>query len=120
MVIIEPTEEGYETGRTERADAINFAIWAVLAGSCFYLGRFIPSGKCVEEVGRHIDECFGDGESTWSTKFGQAAYSLVRNIPASTRSTTVIDEMEHHIIDDDDDYDDDDDDYSDSEVINYE
>lgn len=109
-----------EAGRDERADSINAAVWAILAGSCYYLGKFIPSGECVKEIGPAISNCLPRGESTWRTKVGSAGWSIIRGIPASSQPIAVVDEVEYSDGDHDDYDDDDDDTHPDDEVIHYE
>ena len=114
-LIIEAERRG-----TERSDAINSAVWTVLAGVSFYIGRFVPSGKCVEEVGIAIDAGIPDAESTWATKLGRAAWSIIYNIQSSTPAIGEANEVEYDDYDDDVLDDDEHTDYSAGEVVSYE
>lgn len=104
---------------TNRALSIAAASWAVVAGCCFYLGRFTPGHEGFEEVGRSIDGKLNGGDH-WAYGIGAAIFGVIKNLPEHTPPVGIADEVEHDN-DSDEWLDDDGSDYDmDDEVIEYE
>jgi len=106
-------------GISNRAATLAAATWGIVAGCCYYFGKFTPGREGFEVIGAGIDNRIS-GSDHWSYGIGAAVWNLIGNLPTNSPSTSSTDEVEPDLYDYDDDVDGDGDDDDSDEVMYFE